>query len=70
MLDCRNNGDPLQLTFVKVVIGALFSPLAMILSVLSVLHDSFTCPMHNATRLGCAIARFYSLREIYLAVFN
>jgi hypothetical protein len=24
---------------------------------------------NNATRLGCAIARFYSLQEIYLAVF-
>jgi hypothetical protein len=42
MLDCRDNGDPLQLAFVKVVIGALFSPLAM---VLYVLHDSFPCPM-------------------------
>jgi hypothetical protein len=42
MLDCRDNGDPLQLAFVKVVIGALFSPLAV---VLSVLHDSFPCPM-------------------------
>jgi hypothetical protein len=42
MLDCRDNGDPLQLAFVKVGIGALFSPLAM---VLSVLHDSFPCPM-------------------------
>jgi hypothetical protein len=42
MLDCQDNGDPLQLAFVKVVIGALFSPLAM---VLSVLHDSFPCPM-------------------------
>jgi hypothetical protein len=42
MLDCRDNGDPLQLAFVKVVIGALFSPLVV---VLSVLHDSFPCPM-------------------------
>jgi hypothetical protein len=42
MLDCRDNGDPLQIAFVKVVIGALFSPLAM---VLSVLHDSFPSPM-------------------------
>jgi hypothetical protein len=42
MLDCRDNGDPLQLAFVKVVIGALFSPLAM---VLSVLQDSFSRPM-------------------------
>jgi hypothetical protein len=32
MLDCRDNGDPLQLAFVKVVIGALFIPLAMVLS--------------------------------------
>jgi hypothetical protein len=42
MLDCRDNGDPLKLAFGKVVIGALFSPLAM---VLSVLHDYFPCPM-------------------------
>jgi hypothetical protein len=42
MLDCRDNGDPLQLAFVKVVIGALFSSLAV---VLSVLHDSFPRPM-------------------------
>jgi hypothetical protein len=42
MLDCRDNGDPLQLAFVKEVIGALFSPLAM---VLSVLHDSFPRPI-------------------------
>jgi hypothetical protein len=42
MLDCHDNGDPLQLAFVKVVIGALLSPLAM---ALSVLHDSFPCPM-------------------------
>jgi hypothetical protein len=42
MLDCRDNGDPLQLAIVKVVIGALFSPLAM---VLSVLQDSFPSPM-------------------------
>jgi hypothetical protein len=42
MLDCRDNGDQLQLAFVKVVIGALFSPLAM---VLSVLHDYFPRPM-------------------------
>jgi hypothetical protein len=37
MFDCRDNGDQLQLAFVNVVLGALFSPLAM---VLSVLHDS------------------------------
>jgi hypothetical protein len=42
MLDCRDNGDPLKLAFVKVVISALFSPLAM---VVSVLHDSFLHPM-------------------------
>jgi hypothetical protein len=45
MLDCQDNGDPLQLAFVKVVIGALFSLLAMIPSVLSVLHDYFPRPM-------------------------
>jgi hypothetical protein len=42
MLKCRDNGDPLQLAFVKVVIGALFSPLAV---ALSVLYDSFPRPM-------------------------
>jgi hypothetical protein len=49
MLDCRDNGDPLQLAFVKEVIGALFSPLAM---ALSVLHDSFPCPMLQRS-VGC-----------------
>jgi hypothetical protein len=42
MLDCQDNGGPLQLSFVKVVIGALFSPLAMFLSAL---HDYFPRPM-------------------------
>jgi hypothetical protein len=42
MLDCRDNGDQLQLAFVNVVLGALFSPLAM---VLSALHDYFPCRM-------------------------
>jgi hypothetical protein len=42
MLECRDNGDPLQLAFVTVVIGAVFIFLAM---VLSVLHDSFPRPM-------------------------
>jgi uncharacterized membrane protein len=55
MLDCQDNGDPLQVAFVKVVIGALFSPLAM---VLSVLHDSFPCPM-----LQCGVGG-YGISEL------
>jgi hypothetical protein len=42
MHDCRDNGDPVQLAFFKLVIGALFGPLAM---APSELHDSFLCPM-------------------------
>jgi hypothetical protein len=42
MLDCCDNGVPLQLAFAKVVIGAVFSPLTM---VLSVLQDYFPRPM-------------------------
>jgi hypothetical protein len=59
MLDCRDNGDPLQLAFVKVVIGTLFSPLAMILSVL---HDYFPCPM-----LPCGVGG-YGATECLIAV--
>jgi hypothetical protein len=42
MLGCRDNGDPVQLAFFKLVIGAPFSPLAVIQTEL---HDSFLCPM-------------------------
>jgi hypothetical protein len=55
MLDCRDNGDQLQLAFVKVVIGALFSLLAM---VLTVLHDSFPRPM-----LQCGVGG-YGITEL------
>jgi hypothetical protein len=55
MLDCQDNGDPLQLAFVKVVIGALFSNLAM---VLSVLHDYFPRPM-----LQCGVGG-YGISEL------
>jgi hypothetical protein len=55
MLDCRDNGDPLQLAFVKVVIGAVFSPQAM---VLSVLQDYFPRPM-----LQCGVG-WYGVSEL------
>jgi hypothetical protein len=42
MHDCRDNGDPVQLTFFKRVIGAPFSTLAVIPSEL---QDYFPCSM-------------------------
>jgi hypothetical protein len=42
MHDCRDNGDLVQLTFFKRVIGAPFSPLAVIPSEL---HDYFPYPI-------------------------
>jgi hypothetical protein len=54
MLDCRDNGDPVQLTFFKLVIGALFGPLAM---APSKLHDSFPCTMLQRVVGGYGISK-------------
>jgi hypothetical protein len=55
MHDCRDNGDPVQLAFFTVVIGALLGPLAM---APSELHDSFPCPMLQRDVGG------YGIREL------